>query len=93
MLGQTIPLICAFALYGPPVVFLVGPWLLLGLMLSGPFALVLALVVALAAAAALVGSIATIVATPYLLVRRLRTGRISIGTPAAVRVPTPRVAA
>ena len=45
MFGELIPLIGAVAGYGPPVIFLAGPWLLLGLMLSGPFAFLVILVV------------------------------------------------
>ena len=35
------PAVGAIAGYGPPVIFLAGPWLLLALMLSGPFLLTL----------------------------------------------------
>lgn len=86
MLGETVSLICFVALYGPPVVFLAAPWLLLGLILSGPFALVLTLVVTLLAATALVGGIGAILATPYLIIRK-RAAHASIARPAAARVP------
>ena len=72
--------------YGPPVVFLVGPWLLLALVLAGPFALVVTLAALMAAAAALVGLVGAILATPYVLVRRLRdfrSRRASMRAPAA----------
>jgi hypothetical protein len=82
MLGETVSVICVMALYGPPVVLLAAPWLFLVLMLSGPFALVATLVLALLAAAALVGGIAAILATPYLLLRRYRTV-----APTVARVP------
>ena len=72
MLGETFDLICFMAIYGPPVVFLAAPWLLLGLLLSGPFAVVFTLVLV---AAALVAGIAALLATPYLLVRGLRVAR------------------
>ena len=76
MLAETIPLIGAVAGYGPPVIFLAGPWLLLGLMLSGSFAFLLTLVTAmLVAATVLVALPAAIVAAPYLIVRRLRRAR------------------
>jgi hypothetical protein len=45
LLGECVSLTCFVALYGPPVVFLLAPWLLLGLILSGPFAVVLTLLV------------------------------------------------
>ena len=76
MLAEIIPLIGAVAGYGPPVIFLAGPWLLLGLMLSGPFALLLILVVFMVAAATfLVALTAAILVVPYLLVRHLRGHR------------------
>ena len=56
-LDETLPLVGAIPVYGPPVVFLAGPWLFLALMLAGPFALLVTFVVLLAAAAALVGLI------------------------------------
>lgn len=71
MLAETLPLIGAIPVYGPPVVLLAGPWVLLALMLVGPFALLVTLVVVLAAAAAVVGLVGAILATPYLLVRHL----------------------
>jgi hypothetical protein len=76
MVAETIPLVGAIAGYGPPVIFLAGPWLLLGLVLAGPFAFLLVLVAAmLLAATVLVALAAVIVGTPYLLVRRLRSYR------------------
>ncbi len=56
----------------PPLVLLLGPWVLLGLVLAGPFLLVLtAVVLALALAA-----IPVLVAAPFLLLRRRRAGRV-----------------
>jgi hypothetical protein len=76
MLAEIIPLIGAVAGFGPPVIFLGGPWLLLGLMLSGSFAFLLTLVVVmLVAATVLVALPAAILAAPYLLIRRLRSAR------------------
>ena len=83
MLGESFSLVCFMAIYGPPVLFLVVPWLFLGLILSGPFAFALTLVVALLTAAALVGGVATIVAAPYLLLRRYR----SVTAPRVARGP------
>ena len=72
MVEETADLICTMALYGPPVVFLAAPWLLLGLVLIGPFAVVATLVIALLAAAALVAGIAALLAAPFLMLRGRR---------------------
>jgi hypothetical protein len=83
MLGEAFSLMCFMAIYGPPVVFLVAPWLLLGLLLSGPFALLATFALV---AAALFAGIAAIVAAPYLVVRGLRAVGVSIATaPVALR--------
>jgi hypothetical protein len=66
-----LPVITVVFVAGPPVIFLAGPWLLLGLMLSGPFALVVAFVVVGLVAAALLAILAAIVVAPFVLVRRL----------------------
>jgi hypothetical protein len=87
MLGEAASLSCVVAFYGPPVIFLAAPWLFLGLILSGPFALLVTLVVTLLAATALVGGIGALLATPYLIVRRQRAARVSVPGPAAARVP------
>ena len=89
-LDETLPLVGAVPVYGPPIILLLGPWLLLALMLAGPFALLLTFVVLLAAAAALVGLIGAILAAPYLLVRHLRETRTSH---APRRAPAPRLVA
>ena len=73
MLAETIPLIGAVAGYGPPVIFLAGPWLLLALVLAGPFAFLLTLVAAMVVAATvLVALSAAILAAPYLVIRWAR---------------------
>jgi hypothetical protein len=73
MLGELIPLVDAVAGYGPPAIFLAGPWLLLGLVLTGPFTVLVILVVFMVVAATvLVALTAAILVVPYLLVRRLR---------------------
>jgi hypothetical protein len=69
---ETAPLIRAPAFFGPPVIFVLGPWLLLVLLLIGPFALVLTLLLALAVAASLLAVLAAVIASPYLLIRHLR---------------------
>jgi hypothetical protein len=76
MLVELVPLIDAIPGYGPPVIFLAALWLLLGLMLSGPFAFLVILVVFMVVAATvLVALSAAILALPYLLVHRLRRHR------------------
>jgi hypothetical protein len=76
MLAEIIPLIGAVAGYGPPIISLAGPWLLLAVMLSGPFAFLLVLVLAmLVAAAVLVALTAAFLAAPYLLTRGVRRYR------------------
>jgi hypothetical protein len=66
---EAAPAFGAPPLYGPPVIFLLGPWLLLVLLLIPPaaFLLTIGLVIIVVAAPA-----ALLVAVPYLLVRRLR---------------------
>jgi hypothetical protein len=90
MLGECVSLTCVVALYGPPVIFLAAPWLLLGLILSGPFAVVLTLLAAVLVAAALVAAIGALVATPFLLIRRQRAAHVPVAAPAAVFMPIDR---
>ena len=63
-------------LYGPPVVFLLGPWLLLVLLLIPPAAFLLTIGLAVIV---VTGPAALLVASPYLLVRRLRARREAAG--------------
>jgi hypothetical protein len=102
MLVELVPLIGFVPAYGPPAIFVLGPWLFLGLMLAGPFAflvtLVVAMVVAATVLAALTAAVLAILAAPYLLVRHLRrqwARHASISAPAAraVTIESPRVAA
>jgi hypothetical protein len=83
---ETLPLVGAVPLYGPPVVVLAGSWLLLSLLLAGPFAVLCTFVVLLVAAAAVAGLIGAILAAPYLLVRHLRRHR---APHAPMRAPVP----
>ena len=87
MLGEAASLICVVPFYGPPVVFLAAPWLLLGVILSGPVALLLTFVLAFLAAATVVAGIGALLATPYLIVRRLRRAHASIARPATPNIP------
>jgi hypothetical protein len=78
MLGELVPLVGAVPGYGPPVIFLAGPWLLLVLMLSGPFAFLVILVAFVVVAATVVVALtAAFLVVPYLLVGRLRRPRAS----------------
>jgi hypothetical protein len=90
LIGETLPLVAALPLYGPPVVLLAGPWLLLVLMLAAPFAVLFTFVVLLGAAAAVLGLIGAILAAPYLLVRHLRGHRTD---PVSRRAPAPHLVA
>jgi hypothetical protein len=68
-------LIGAVPVEGPPAILLAAPWLLLALVLAGPFALLFTFVVALLAAALVIAALAAIAASPFLLVRHLRAVR------------------
>jgi hypothetical protein len=76
-------LLGAPAYFGPPVIFVLGPWLLLVLMLAGPVALALTIVLALAACAIVLAACAAVIASPYVLVRHLRGHRIAFAKPVA----------
>jgi hypothetical protein len=92
VLDETVPLVDVIPVAGPPIVFILAPWLLLGLMLAGPFALLAVLVVALVAAWALVALIGAILASPFMLVRHLREHRASHApTRAPASAPAPKL--
>jgi hypothetical protein len=67
------PLATAPAFFGPPVLFLLTPWLLLVLLLIGPAALLITFVLAFVVVAAAVVALAALLASPYLIVRHLRS--------------------
>ena len=69
--AQTAPIIGAPAFFGPPVIFVLGPWLLLVLLLIGPFALILTLLLVMALAGALLAVFVAVIASPYLVIRHL----------------------
>ena len=71
-LGETLPLISAPALCGPPAMFLLGPWLLLVLLLIPPTALLITLVALVLLGAGLLAALGALIVSPYLLVRHLR---------------------
>jgi len=71
-LGETVPLISAPAFFGPPVVFVLGPWLLLTLLLIPPAALLITMVAVFLLGAGILAALGALIASPYLLVRHLR---------------------
>jgi hypothetical protein len=98
-LAEIVPLIGFVPQAGPPVVFVLGPWLFLVLMLAGPFACLFALVIVMIVAATVLAALtAAVLAAPYLLVRhlrRLQARHASISAPPAraVAIESRRVAA
>ena len=72
LLGATVPLISAPAYFGPPVIFLLGPWLILVLLLIPPAAVLITLVLVALLGVGLLAAIGALIASPYLLVRHLR---------------------
>src|SRR5437763_11677403 len=68
-IAETAPIIDAPAYFGPPVSFVLGPWLLLLLLLIGPAALLITLVLAFVLAAGALAALVALLASPYLLVR------------------------
>jgi hypothetical protein len=89
-LGETVPLISAPAFFGPPVIFLLGPWLLLVLLLIPPAAVLITLVAVMMLGAGLLVALGALIASPYLLVRRLRARqRLAHPAPAVSEAPAP----
>ena len=89
ILDDVLPVIGVVVVAGPPVIFVAAPWLLLGLMLSGPFALLVAFVVVGVVAAALLVTLGAIFAAPFVLVRRVHRRSRSAQ---AISVPVPQFA-
>lgn len=98
MFAELVPLIEFVPPYGPPVVFVLGPWLFLGLVVAGPLAWLFALVAVIIVVGTVLAALAAaLLAAPYLLVHRLRRRRArhaSISAPAApvVAIESPGVA-
>jgi membrane protein implicated in regulation of membrane protease activity len=74
---ERAPLIGAPAFFGPPIIYLLGPWLLLVLLLIGPVVLIFTLMLAAAVGASLLVAGAIVIASPYLLIRHLHGQRVS----------------
>jgi len=72
---EIAPVVGAPAVYGPPVLLLLGPWLLLVLLIIPPAALLFTVLVVLAAPLVAAALVVAVVASPYLLVRTLRRRR------------------
>ena len=68
---EAAALIGAPPIYGPPIIFVLGPWLLLVLLLIPPAAFLITLVLVVAVAAGLLVAVSALVASPYLLVRHM----------------------
>jgi hypothetical protein len=87
---DVLPLIEGIPFYGPPTVFLAVPWLLFALLLAGPFVLLVTVVIALLTAGVLIAAVAAIVASPFLLVRHLRSHHHAVAPVAADRPHMPK---
>ncbi len=91
MLNELLPLLDVVVVAGPPASFILVPWLLLVLVLVGPFLLLLTMAAIALVVVLVVALIVAILATPYLLVRRLR-GRQAAPAPSPILVRQVRVA-
>lgn len=72
LLQRVVPGIFFVPLAGPPVILLLGPWLILVLLIIPPAAFLITLVLVLAVAAGILLGIGALIASPYLLVRHLQ---------------------
>jgi hypothetical protein len=72
ILQETVPEAFFIPQAGPPVILLLGPWLLLVLLIIPPAAFLITLGLVLAVAAGLLAALGAVIASPYLLVRHLR---------------------
>jgi hypothetical protein len=72
LLVETLDLAEVVPVAGPPAILLVVPLVLFALMVAGPFVLVLTLAAVLVVAAVALALAGAVLASPYLLVRRLR---------------------
>ena len=98
MLAEVVPLVECVPVDGPPVAFLLGPWLFLVVMLVGPFVCLFAIAVLMIVAAAVLATVAAaVLAPPCLLVghvRRHRARQAAAGAaPQRAAIGSPRVAA
>jgi hypothetical protein len=93
MLDEVASLLGVVFVAGPPVLLLLGPWALIVLMLAAPFAVLIALAVLFIATLALVAITGAILASPYLLIRRLVRHRLErrVAVQASISAPSPRL--
>ena len=91
-LNELLQLLDVVVVAGPPASFILVPWLLLVLVLVGPFLLLLTMAAITLLVVLLVGLIAAVLATPYLLVRRRLRGRQPALAPAPIVVRQIRAA-
>jgi hypothetical protein len=79
LLDERMAMIGAPAFFGPPIIFVLGPWLLVVFLLIGPLALLLTGLLVMAAATGLLAVLAAVIASPYLLIRHLHArGRLRV---------------
>jgi hypothetical protein len=76
------PLVSFIPVAGPPAWLLTGPLVLAGLLVAGPFVLMLTLVAVVALAVAVAVAAGFLLASPYLLVRHFRARRPAVPAPA-----------
>jgi hypothetical protein len=84
---------------GPPVLFVAVPWLFVALLLAPWVAAMVGLVIVVLAAGALIAAAGAILASPYLVVRQIRTHRAAAEAPVAeapvaeapIAMPAPRL--
>jgi hypothetical protein len=81
LLRERALLVSVPAFFGPPIIFVLGPWLLLVLLLIGPVALILTGLLVLAVLAGLLAALVAVIASPYLVIRHLRTHGIVRAAP------------
>jgi hypothetical protein len=77
------PVIGVPAFYGPPIIFVLGPWLLLVLMLVGPVVLVFTVLLVLAMAVGLLTVFLALIASPYVLIRHVHAHAMVHSRPGA----------
>jgi hypothetical protein len=74
---ETAPILDAPAFFGPPIIFVLGPWLLVALLLIGAFTLMVTVLLVLALAASLLAVCAVVIASPFLLIRHCRARSVA----------------
>jgi hypothetical protein len=74
---------------GPPVAFLLVPWLIVVLLIIPPAAVVLTLVAVVVVLGAVIAAIGAIIASPYLIVRHLRARHAAAVAAQPATAPAP----